>query len=177
MLTKTAFKNVNISYSQFLPTKKHPVHCLIDPPSVSVDIEFFKRSISLHYQHIYAIQKWKNWCYRFIFFSLSLTFLCLGGMIFFKTNNPMAGIYFNHNGLFIKNFINIVCFILAMGTFTLGYKIHPEKEAIQHLFNIFDKQLEGPAKHVQIEFNAIFANLSDVGSNPSKTTWIKKAFK
>lgn len=159
MRRKILFKASPISYSQFLPSKGQNMHCLAEVKGSLVDTEFFKRSISLHYQHIYATKKWQNWIYRMIFFSMGLLFLVLGFIIFFKTVNFACGFYFKNCAL-VKSSINTICFLLAGGAFAIGYKIHPEKEAIQHLVGKVDREMDSPAKHLQIEFNAIIANLS-----------------
>lgn len=172
MQNKTLFKASPVSYSQFLQSgdKEQQVRCLTEANNASVDIEFFKRSISLHYQHIYATKKWQNWIYRFIFFALSLLFLTLGAIIFFKTVNFTCGLYFK-NCILVKNCIDIVCFLFAGGAFIMGYKIHPEKEAIHHLVGKVERELSNPAKHLQIEFNAIIANLSHEWLAPHQTLW------
>lgn len=174
MQSKTLFKtSSSISYSQFLQSKEQHVHCLTDIKDPSVDIEFFKQSISLHYQHEYAKQKWQNWVYRFIFFGFGLLFLVLGIIIFFKTANFACGFYVKNCG-FVKNCINIVCLLLAGGAFTTGFRIHPEKEAFEHLVSKVGRELNSPAKHLQIEFNAIIANLSHECVTPLQTLWINK---
>jgi len=49
---------------------------------------------------------------------------------------------------------------LSAGAFALGYLIHPEKEAIKYIAKKVERDLHNPAKHSQIEFNAIFSNLT-----------------
>lgn len=165
MQGKTLFKFSPISYSQFLRSEKkehsflHHFRYLAESRDSSIDMEFFKRSISLHYQHVYAAKKWQNWCYRCIFFIFGLLFLVLAGIIFFKTTNFACGLYFK-NCFLLKNCINIFCLFLAGGAFAIGYQIHPEKEAMQYLVGKVERELNSPAKHLQIEFNAIIANLS-----------------
>jgi len=161
MLDKLLFKATPVSYSRFLQRKE------------SIDSDFFKRSISIHYQHVYATKKWQNWFYRFIFFGLSLLFLVLGTIIFFKTINFACGIYFK-NGLLVKNGVNLLCLLLAGGTFGIGYKIHPEREAIQYLIGKVGRELSHPAKDIQIEFNAIISNLSTDFIPSKQMFWIKK---
>lgn len=159
------FTHHSTSYSKFLNSKEPHFHCLTDH-AVSVDIEFFRRSISLHYQHVYAAQKWQNHFYRCLFYGLGLIFLVLGILIFFKTTNYMCGVVFKHYGIWIKNGINLTCLMMASGSFFAGYKIHPEKEAIRHLVRKVERELNAPTKELQIEFNAIFANLSYDRSSP-----------
>jgi len=158
MTEKSVFKTSSTSYSQFLRSKEARIHCLSEP-DVSIDIDFFRRSIAFHYQHVYATKKWQNWLYRFIFFSFSLLFAVLSIMIFFKVANHHCGFYFGDCST-AKNCVNISCLLLSGSALALGYKIHPEKEAIRYLASKIEKELNGPAKQVQIEFNAIFANLS-----------------
>lgn len=173
MLGKIVFKRGSTSYSQFLQSEKH-AHSFHSPNS-SVDIEIFRRSISLHYQHVYATQKWQNWIYRFIFFGFGLLFLALGSIIFFKTTNYVCSFYFSNNCVAIKNGINFFCLLLATCAFVFGYKIQPEREAIRYLVGKVAKEFSTPAKQLQIEFNAIFDNLSNNWLTPSPhTTWIKK---
>ena len=174
MQNKKLLKASSTSYSQFLQAK-HPVHCLTEPAKTPIDIEFFKRSVSLHYQHVYARTKWQNAIYRGIFFAFSFLFIVLGLMIFFKTTNPICSIYFGNCSL-IKNWVNLFCVLLSAGAFTLGYKIHPEKEAIKHLVKKVENELSGPAKQIQIEFHAILANLSHQWVKPQHAAWIKKSF-
>jgi uncharacterized membrane protein YbhN (UPF0104 family) len=173
MHEKMLFKASSTSYSQFLQSKEPHIHCLSAPTDASVGIEFFRRSVSLHYQHVYATKKWQNWLYRFIFFSFGILFLVLGTIIFFKTANFACGFYFS-NCAIVKNCINITCLLLACGAFAFGYKIHPEKEAIRYLVGKVERELNSPAKQLQIEFNAIFANLSHEWMAPQQTIWIKK---
>jgi hypothetical protein len=172
MLEKTLFKASPVSYSRFLQSKEFHVHCLTDARE-SVDIAFFRRSISFHYQHAYAKKKWQNWVYRFIFFGFGLLFLVLGAMIFFKTVNFACGFYIK-NCTLVKNGINLLCLLLAGGAFAIGYKIHPEKDAIQYLMGKVERELTHPAKHLQIEFNAIISNLTPESIAPHQTIWIKK---
>ena len=56
------------------------------------------------------------------------------------------------------------------------YQIHPEKEAIHYLVGKVEKELKNPAKHLQIEFNAIIANFSHEWLAPHQTVWINKTF-
>ena len=175
MQEKVMFKASSTSYSQFLESKEQHMRHLNQSHSVSVDIEFFRRSISLHYQHLYATKKLQNMFYRSLFFGFGLLFLALGTIIFFKTTNYACGLYFANCGM-IKNCINFCCLMLAAGAFAFGYKIHPEKEAIRFLVSKVEKEFNSPAKHLQIEFNAIFANLSNEWIAPQQTLWIKKSF-
>ncbi len=175
MTEKILFKTAPISYSRFLKSKQSKethVHWLTEAKE-TVDIEFFRQSISLHYQHAYATKKWQNWVYRFVFFSFGLLFLLLSGIIFFKTVNFACGFYFK-NCLVVKNCINSFCILLSGGAFTAGYSIHPEKEAIQYLIGKVEKELSHPAKHLQIEFNAIISNLFQDETASHQTVWIKK---
>lgn len=159
MIEKNAFKTSSTSYSQFLRSKKAHIHCLTEPSDMSIDIDFFKRSIAFHYQHMYATKKWHNWLYRFIFFGFSVVFAVLGILIFFKVANHSCGYYFSECSI-AKNCVNVCCLLLSGSAFALGYQIHPEKDAIRHLVSKVEKELNSPAKQLQIEFNAIFANLS-----------------
>lgn len=178
MVHKTVFKASPVSYSRFLQSKEPRIQCLTgvrESTDVkdSIDIEFFRRSISLHYQHAYASQKWQNWMYRAIFFGIGLLFLAMGTIIFFKTVNFACGFYFKNCSL-VKNSINTLCLLMATGAFAVGYKIHPEKEAMQYLIGKVEREFTQPAKHLQIEFNAIISNLSHKCTAPNHTTWIKK---
>ena len=172
MLDKTLFKASSISYSHFLQSKESHKHYVTETKE-SVDIDFFRRSISLHYQHAYATQKWQNWIYRLIFFAFGLLFLILGAIIFFKTANFACGIYFK-NCTLVKNSVNTLCLFLSLGAFAIGYHIHPKKEAIQYLIGKVERELNYPAKHLQIEFNAIISNLAHEWVAPHQTAWIKK---
>lgn len=158
MFDKKLLQTSSTSYSQFLEVKQ-PVHSWTETAASPIDINLFSRSVSLHYQHLYATKKWQNIFYRYIFFAFSFLFFALGMMIFFKTTNPLCSLYFGNCSL-IKNGVNLGCMLLAIGSFMVGYKIHPEKEAIKHLIRRIESQFNGPAKHIQIEFNAILANLS-----------------
>lgn len=171
-MDKTLLKASSTSYSQFLQPKQ-PAHSLNDQAKATVDIDFFKRSVSLHYQHLYAAKKWHNTLYRFIFFGFSFLFIILGLIIFFKTTNPICSIYFGNCSL-VKNWINMLCMLLSISSFTLGYKIHPEKEAIRHLVKKMESELNSPAKQLQIEFHAIFDNLSHQWIEPHQATWFRK---
>jgi hypothetical protein len=174
---KSLFKASPTSYSQFLPSKEKHIQHLKDPHSISLesaDIEFFRRSITLHYRHVYARKKWQNAIYRLIFFSFGLFFLALGTLIFFKTTNYMYGLYFADSGV-IKNSVNLCCILFAAGAFGFGYKIHPEKEAIRFLVGKVEKELNCADKQLQIESKAIFANLSNDWTAPHQTVWVKKS--
>lgn len=155
MLDKSLLKSTSTSYSQFLQTRHH-VHCMTESP---VDNHFFKRSISLHYQHLYAAKKWQNSFYRIAFYTFSAFFCILSIMIFFKTTNPTCSQYLVHCSI-IKNWVNLLCILLSTGAFALGYLIHPEKDAIKYIVKKVERELNSPAKHIQIEFNAIISNLS-----------------
>ncbi|MFI0434490.1 MAG: hypothetical protein ACH350_02025 [Parachlamydiaceae bacterium] len=168
----TSFKFTPISYTRFLPSSS--LSRSLDQSTEKMDADFFKRSISLHYQHAYASKKWQNWIYRIIFFGFGFLFLLLSAIIFHKTSNFSCSIYFK-NCLFVKNSINILCLLLAGGAFIVGYKMHPKKEAIQYLIGKIERELNQPAKHLQIEFNAIISNLSHEWAAPHQTVWIKKA--
>lgn len=152
-MVKNLIKSESTSYSQFLKHKP-----LVED---AIDINFFKRSVSLHYQHHYAAKKRHNSLYRFVFFGFSLMFCVFGVLIFFKTINPACSIYLGNCSL-IKNSVNALCMLLSIGSFFIGYKIHPEKEAIKHLVKKIENELYSPAKHLQIEFNAIIGNLSQM---------------
>lgn len=127
-------KSISTSYSQFLQAK-HSVQVLNDHIKSAVDIEFFKNSISLHYQHLYRSAKTKNTFYRMIFFGFSLLFVVLGLMMFFKTTNPICSIYLGNCSV-IKNEVNFLCGLFSVGAFTLGMVIHPEKEALKHIARV-----------------------------------------
>lgn len=172
MLDKMLFKASPISYSRFLQSKEPHIHYLTKARG-PIDIEFFRQSISLHYQHAYATNKWQNWVYRFIFLALGLLFLVLSAIIFFKTVNFACGFYFK-NCTLVKNSINLLCLLLSGSAFAIGYKIQPEKDAIQYLIGKVERELNYPAKHLQIEFNAIISNLSHESIAPHQTFWIKK---
>lgn len=167
MQTKTIFHTSPISYSQFLASKNKQRHQFKREEGALVDIDFFKHSISNHYQHVYASQKWKNWVYRFLFFAFSLLFVVLGFIILFKTVNFAYGFYFK-NPLLIKNGVNFASFALAAAAFAMGAKIHPEKDAMQHIIGKVHRELNHPAKHLQIEFHAILANLTNDIFAPGK---------
>lgn len=171
-IIKKMFNNNSVSYSQFL---HHPrVHSLTESPEGVVDSEFFKRSVSLHYQHAYAAKKWQNWVYRLLFFGFSLLFVMLGALIYSKTTNFTCGFYVSNCGM-IKNFVNMSCFFLAAGALTIGYKIHPEKDAIRYLVGKVEKELNHPTKQLQIEFSAIFRNFSDEWNlSQHGCLWIRK---
>jgi hypothetical protein len=172
MFDKKLFKNSSFSYSQFLQSKNPHVHYLSEATDSSVDIEFFKRSLTLHYQYIYVTEKRHNWIYRSIFFGFSLLFFVLAILIFFKTVNFACGVYFK-DSLLVKNCINSLCFALAGGSFFIGYKIHPEKDAMQYLMGKVQRDWNDPAKHLHIEFNTLMANLSHERMAPHETLWIK----
>jgi hypothetical protein len=171
---KSLFKASSTSYSQFLSSNEKHVQHFRDSHSISLESEFFRRSITLHYQHVYEAKKCQNVFYRLIFFSFGLFFLALATLIFFKTTNYMYGLYFADSGM-IKNGINLCCILFAAGAFGLGYKIHPEREAIRFLANKVEKELNCPDKRMQIEFNAIFANLSHDWTAPHQTLWVNKS--
>lgn len=175
MLEKKLLKT-STSYSQFMQSKNPEIHCVSEPAASSVDIDFFRRSVSLHYQHVYASKKWQNTFYRLIFYGFSFLFFLLGLIIFFKSTNPVCGLYLGNCSI-IKNWVNFLCVLPASGSFTLGYKIHPEKEAIKYLVKKVENELSGPAKQIQIEFSAIVSNLSHHLIEPNQAIWIKKMIK
>src|ERR1700692_2109671 len=107
MPDKRLLNNSSTSYSQFLKSKDHHVHYLNEQTMDSVDFDFFRRSVSLHYQHAYAENKWKNIFYRSIFFGFSFLFFILGIIIFFKTTNPICSIYLGNCSI-IKNWVNFL---------------------------------------------------------------------
>lgn len=156
MLEERLLTDSSTSYSQFLQTKPM-LFASSDNRKSPIDIDFFKRAVSL--QHFYAATKRQNFVYRFIFFGFSFLFTVFGLMIFFKTANPLCSLTFG-DGYFVKNLVNLFCILLSGGAFVLGYKIHPEKEAIKHLVKKVESELRAPAKQIQIEFHAIMANLS-----------------
>jgi hypothetical protein len=94
-----------------------------------------------------------------IFYAFSGLFFIFGIVIFFKTVNPACGLYFIDCSL-IKNWINLLCVLFSTGAFAVGYLIHPEKEAIKYLVKKVERELHAPARRIQIEFNAIVADLS-----------------
>ena len=172
MQEKMIFKKDAPFSSQFLETTKSFSY-LSDLTLDTVDIEFFKRSVSLHYQHLYANKKWQSALYRFIFLSLGLLFLIMAGIIFFKTTNHACGFYFSQCDL-LKKGLNMFCFLLAASSFTCSYYIHPEKEAIHYLIGKVEREINVPAKHLQIEFQAIFAHLAQEWLSPHQTLRMKK---
>ena len=198
---KSLFKTSPISYSRFLRKKRTHIYIREEleeqgeflnhnesleqiksieendsiNESDSVDVDFFRRSIFLHYQHSYARKKWQSWVYRFIFFGLSVLFIALGLIIFFKTVNFAYGFYFK-NTVFVKNAINVLCLLFGGSAFLIGLKIHPEKEAINYLFGKVERELTAPAKKLQVEFNAILSSLKEESSS-SHDLWIDKTLK
>lgn len=173
MLQRSFLKNSSISYSHFLQPKKTHIHHLTEARDC-VDIEFFRRSISLHYQHVYASKKCQNWIYRLTFFCFGFLFLILSTIIFFKTVNFACSMYFK-DSILVKNGVNALCFLLAGSSFGLGYKIHPEKEAIHFLMGKVERELQHPSKNLQLEFHAIISNLVHDWKPSHQTIWIKKA--
>ncbi len=169
MQNKTLFNGCSISYSQFLQSKEQAIHSLrlTEAKNFLIDIEFFRRSISVPDQNLYAKKKRQNKAYRSTFFGFSLIFLILSIIIFYKTANFTCGYYFK-NCLIIKNCINCISLLLAGGAFALGYKIYPKKEIVHDLIGKGEKELTFPAKQWQIEFNAIIAHLSKEWITPHK---------
>jgi hypothetical protein len=161
MQNKMLFNSCPVSYSQFLQpeNKEHYVQVLTGATNAALDSDFFKRSIAMHYQHFYVTKKRQNWIYRLLFFGFALLFLILAMMIFFKTVNFACSLYFK-NGVMVKNLVDLVCLLFAGSAFTIGYKIHPERDAMRDLVGKVEREMSHPAKHLQIEFNAIIANLS-----------------
>lgn len=158
MQNKEISFNFSNSYSCFLEQKKErpQFHCTLKAIDSSVDIAFFKRSLSLHYQHIYAAKKMEGWFYRIIFFSLGLLFAFLGMSILFKSINFSCALFFK-DGILVKTTVNYLSFFLAGNCFFLGVKVDPKKEAIQYLSAKVEKEGISPSKQLQIEFNSIFA--------------------
>lgn len=126
-----------------------------------IDFGFFKKSIAYHYQHLYASKKWLNWIYQFVFLGFGILFLIFAIIIFFKTGNHNLGFYFT-DSFYVKNGVNATCLFLSIAAFLAGYQIHPEREAMHHLLSKIQGDLNVPEKHMQIEFNAILANMKDV---------------
>lgn len=167
------FKDVSTSYSQFLQSKEHRAQLLTESTDSGIDNELFKRSVFLNYQYLYVTKRWQNWLYRLIFFGFSFLFIFLAWMIFTQTTNYTCGIYFK-NCFLLKNWVNFISFILAAGSFMIGYKIHPEKDAIQYLVGKVEKELKSPAKQLQIEFHAFFAKLQNNWIDSHQPLWTKK---
>jgi hypothetical protein len=158
MQNQFMLKTTSTSYSQFLQPKNRQMHYITEPDLV-VDINFFKKSISSHYQHLYKAKKWQNMLYRFAFFAFGLLFFVLGVLIFFKTTNYLFGFYFS-NAALVKSSINLSCLLLAGSSFTTGYFIHPENEAILYLARKVEKELSTPIRQLHLELNEIFTNIS-----------------
>jgi hypothetical protein len=169
---KRFFRKSPISYSQFLQSRGGHIHHLTEAKE-AVDIEFFRRTLSMHYQNVYATKKWQNWLYRLLFFTFGLLFLVFGVIIFFKTANFACGFYFK-NCLLVKNCIDVFCLLMAVGAFAIAYKIHPEKEAVHYLMGKVEKELKHPEKNLQVEFDAILSNLSQEYLTPHQTVWINR---
>lgn len=140
-----------VSYSQFL--QKHQITTLsYQNPNENnlVDIDFFRRSISVHYQHIYADQKRHNWLYRSIFWGFSLLFLIFGIFIYFKTVNFNCGFYLTQCSS-IKSYLNMGCLLLAGGSLGIGYMIQPEKDAFHYVVSKIEKDMRHPVKELEID--------------------------
>lgn len=137
-----------VSYSQFL--QKHQITQLPYQKDSLRDVDFFKRSISGHYQHVYANQKWRNWLYRVVFFGFSLLFLIFGVLIYFKTANFTCGFYLNQCSS-IKDYLNIGCLLLATGSFGISYMIQPENDAFHYVVNKIEKDMPYPVKELEID--------------------------
>lgn len=161
------------SYSQFLQTNTQ-LHQFTETSDSFVDIEFFRRSISIHYQNLYATKKRQNILYRFLFFGFGILFLILGILIFFKTTNAACGLFFGNCSV-IKNCVDGVCLLFSSVAFTVGYIIHPEKDAIHHLVSRVERELKNPVKQLQVEFNAIFKHFSQEWAPAQQPMYIKKS--
>ena len=84
-----------------------------------VDFGFFKKTLALHYQHLYASKKWHNGLYRMLFFGFGALFLFFGIIIFSKTVNYTFGFYFT-DCLYVKNSVNMICVFLSSAAFLAG---------------------------------------------------------
>lgn len=147
----------SISYSRFLTTCGQHAN-LLNKNDALLDIDFFRRSIALHYQHVYNFRKKQNTAYRFIFFTFSLLFFFLFIGIYFKTANYTCGLYFGQCDI-VKNCVDGSCLLLSALTFALGYLTHPDKEALRYLVKKVKKELNSPTHQLRIELNMIFKNL------------------
>ncbi|CUI17043.1 Conserved hypothetical membrane protein [Candidatus Protochlamydia naegleriophila] len=154
---RNLLKGSSISYSRFLTCS--PQNDLFNKKSEPLlDIDFFRRSIALHYQHVYNFRKRQNTAYRIIFFGLSMLFFFLFIGIYFKTANYACGLYFGQCDI-VKNCVDGSCLLLSAFTFALGYLTHPDKEALRYLVKKVKKELNSPTHQVRIELNMIFKNL------------------
>lgn len=156
---KNLFEACTLSSSQFMEFNERKGQYSSNGGGPLMDIEFFKQTISLHYQHVYASKKWQNWFYRLFFFLLGVLFLILGLAIASQTVNFACSIYFR-NCEMIKMCIEIFCFFLSASAFIIGWLIHPEKDAMQYLMKKIEKELDYPTKDLQMEYHAIISNLS-----------------
>lgn len=124
--------------------------------SLKKEKENFKLSISQYYRQIFTAQKFQNRLYRAVFFCFGLLFLALGFAIFFKTINFSCGVYFK-NCTLLKHCINLFSFALAGSALIVSYKINPEQDAIQYLADKVERELNYPARDLEIEFNAFIS--------------------
>lgn len=154
ILTQKNFITKNkTSYSQFL--QQHQFSRVSSSSETLVDVDFFRRSISLHYQHLYTYQKRQNGIYRAIFFGFSLLFLIFSFLIYFKTVNFTCGFYLGQC-LSIKNYLNTGCLLLAGVAFGIGYLIEPEKEALSYLVRKVENDMHHPVGQLKLDiFNVI----------------------
>lgn len=79
----------------------------------------------------YTTHKRNLFAYKFVFFSLSALFACLGMIIFFKTGVWTPLIYLTLMGA-AKKLICLVCIMLSTASFVVGWTLSPEKDAIKH---------------------------------------------
>lgn len=157
ILTQKNFMTRNkISYSQFL--QQHQFSHLSPSNETLVDVDFFRRSISLHYQHLYTHQKWQNGVYRAIFFGFSLLFLIFSLLIYFKTVNFTCGFYLDQC-ISIKNYLNIGCLLFAGGAFGIGYLIKPEKEALSYLVRKVENDMHHPVGQLKLDLFSVISCL------------------
>lgn len=146
-----------VSYSRLFKTQTSVAKGEIIPSPV-VDIHFFKKSLVLHYQHLYAKTKRLNRLYRVLFYGFSLLFAGFAVAIFVHTVNDTFGFYFGDLHL-VKDSVNAICVLLAGAAFFAGQRIAPEEAARSLVISRIEEGLSCPAKETQIEFNALVANL------------------
>ncbi|WP_068467940.1 hypothetical protein [Candidatus Protochlamydia phocaeensis] len=160
MTDKRIFFNPShsISYSKFLHTYRHAHPLKQEKTETIVDIDFFRRSISLHYHYVYTFKRRQHKAYRIIFFGFALLFFILSIFIYFKTANYACTLYFSQGDL-MKNCIDALCLLLAFAAFGMGYTTNPDKEALRFIVKKVEKELRNPAKHVHIELNDLFKHL------------------
>lgn len=127
-----------------------------------IDVGFFKKSIILHYLHLYNTKKRWSHLHKITFFLLALVFFSLGIMIYSKTVNISFGFYFE-SFILIKQGINGLCFVLSAAAFAAAKLTQPEKEALEYVTQKANQSLDFPSKEAFIEFNVAVTNLSENG--------------